>query len=194
MELYQEELKDLLSPDEDNSKKLRLYEDYNRKGSILVHGLEESLVKNIDDVMEAIQRSSLKRQTVATKLNGASSRSHCIYCITARIREINQEGEELVKVHDPFQICSFHIYTHFLSSFKQTLLSLKVGKLNLVDLAGSENIGRSGAENRRAREAGTINQVFYQISFKACLFFFTLLNLLKIILCLSSLNLFYRAS
>lgn len=35
---------------------------------------------------------------------------------------------------------------------------VKIGKLNLVDLAGSENIGRSGAENKRAREAGMINQ------------------------------------
>merc|ERR1719447_2382838 len=35
---------------------------------------------------------------------------------------------------------------------------LKTGKLNLVDLAGSENIGRSGAVEKRAREAGTINQ------------------------------------
>merc|ERR1712126_282553 len=35
---------------------------------------------------------------------------------------------------------------------------LRVGKLNLVDLAGSENIGRSGAINQRAREAGNINQ------------------------------------
>ena len=31
---------------------------------------------------------------------------------------------------------------------------LKIGKLNLVDLAGSENIGRSGAMDKRAREAG----------------------------------------
>lgn len=98
MELYQEELKDLLSPDEDNSKKLKLFEDCNRKGSILVQGLEETLVKNVDDVMETIQRSSYRRQTAVTRLNGASSRSHCIFCITARIREINQEGEELVKV------------------------------------------------------------------------------------------------
>ena len=29
-----------------------------------------------------------------------------------------------------------------------------MGKLNLVDLAGSENIGRSGAVEKRAREAG----------------------------------------
>ena len=35
---------------------------------------------------------------------------------------------------------------------------MKIGKLNLVDLAGSENIGRSGAVERRAREAGNINQ------------------------------------
>ena len=37
----------------------------------------------------------------------------------------------------------------------------KVGKLNLVDLAGSENIGRSGAENKRAREAYEYIILFY---------------------------------
>ncbi|KAI9532318.1 Kinesin-like protein KIF11-A [Dissostichus eleginoides] len=35
---------------------------------------------------------------------------------------------------------------------------VKIGKLNLVDLAGSENIGRSGAVDKRAHEAGNINQ------------------------------------
>ena len=36
---------------------------------------------------------------------------------------------------------------------------VKIGKLNLVDLAGSEkNIGRSGAVDKRAREAGNISQ------------------------------------
>jgi hypothetical protein len=34
----------------------------------------------------------------------------------------------------------------------------QVGKLNLVDLAGSECVGRSGAKDVRAREAGNINQ------------------------------------
>ena len=33
---------------------------------------------------------------------------------------------------------------------------LKTRKLNLVDLAGSENVGRSGAIDKRAREAGSI--------------------------------------
>ena len=33
---------------------------------------------------------------------------------------------------------------------------LKIGELNLVDLVGSENIGKSGLENKGAREAGMI--------------------------------------
>lgn len=33
----------------------------------------------------------------------------------------------------------------------------RIGKLNLVDLAGSENVGRSGAKDARAREAGNIS-------------------------------------
>jgi len=52
------------------------------------------------------------------------SRSHCVYSITVHITE-NSHGQDLIKV----------------------------GKLNLVDLAGSESIGRSGAENKQAREA-----------------------------------------
>jgi kinesin family protein 11 len=59
-----------------------------------------------------------------------NSRSHCVFSIIVHTKEATPEGEDL----------------------------LKVGKLNLVDLAGSENIGRSGAQNMRKREAGMINQ------------------------------------
>ena len=34
---------------------------------------------------------------------------------------------------------------------------VKIGKLNLVDLDSSENTGRSGAVDKRAREAGNVN-------------------------------------
>ncbi|KAJ3009776.1 kinesin motor protein cin8 [Thoreauomyces humboldtii] len=128
-ELYNEELKDLLSS-EDDFRKLRIFDDYNKKGSIVIQNLEETLVKSAADVIAVLQRGSNKRQIAATKMNEVSSRSHSIFCITVHIKETTPEGEEL----------------------------LKVGKLNLVDLAGSENIGRSGAENRRAKEAGMINQ------------------------------------
>ena len=36
--------------------------------------------------------------------------------------------------------------------------TMTTGRLYLVDLAGSENIGRSGAKNLRAKEAGNINK------------------------------------
>lgn len=73
----------------------------------------------------------MKRQIAATKMNDTSSRSHGIFTVTVHIKESTSDGEELVKV----------------------------GKLHLVDLAGSENIGRSGAVQGRAKEAGMINQV-----------------------------------
>ena len=46
----------------------------------------------------------------------------------------------------------------FFSSRLNKETFIQKGKLNLVDLAGSENIGRSGAVDKRAREAGNINQ------------------------------------
>ena len=129
LEIYNEELKDLLSP-EDDFRKLRTYDDLNRKGSVVVQGLEELLVTNAQDVFKILEKGSTKRQIAATKMNQNSSRSHAIFSITVHIKENTPDGEEL----------------------------LKVGKLNLVDLAGSENIGRSGAVTKRAKEAGMINQ------------------------------------
>ncbi|KAG2176238.1 hypothetical protein INT43_005472 [Umbelopsis isabellina] len=128
IELYNEELKDLLNPDDDRPK-LRIFEDPNGSG-VIVQGLEESLINSAEDGIRTVQIASRNRRIAATKCNEKSSRSHCVYTLTVHIKETLADGEEL----------------------------LKVGKLNLVDLAGSENIGRSGAENARAREAGLINQ------------------------------------
>ncbi|GAA6067439.1 kinesin-like protein KIF11 isoform X2, partial [Tachysurus ichikawai] len=53
-----------------------------------------------------------------------------------------------------------HADEHMLQPFSLTLEGeelVKIGKLNLVDLAGSENIGRSGAVEKCAREAGNVN-------------------------------------
>lgn len=120
LELYNEETYDLLSSLEDTTK-LRIYEDANRKGSVIVGGLNEVAVRTKEEIYEILRRGSAKRQKAATLLNANSSRSHTVFSITVRIKNIE-------------------------------------GKLNLVDLAGFENIGRSGAQDKRAREAGSINQ------------------------------------
>ncbi|KAL1464734.1 hypothetical protein WDU94_004354 [Cyamophila willieti] len=129
LEIYNEELIDLLSPTDDITK-LRLFEDSARKGSVIIQGLEEKAVHNKDEVYKILEKGSQKRQTAATLMNAHSSRSHTIFTITIHIKDNSMDGEEL----------------------------LRTGKLNLVDLAGSENIGRSGAQDKRAREAGNINQ------------------------------------
>ncbi|VDO56086.1 unnamed protein product [Haemonchus placei] len=87
-------------------------------------------VKNRSEVYALLKRGAEKRTTAATLMNMNSSRSHSIFIVSVVIRENTPNGEELVKQ----------------------------GKLNLVDLAGSEHIGRSGAEGKRAKEAGNINQ------------------------------------
>ncbi|XP_049402258.1 kinesin-like protein KIN-5C [Solanum stenotomum] len=136
LELYNEEITDLLAPDdlskvsvEDRQKKqLPLMED--GKGGVLVRGLEEEIVTSASEIFTLLERGSAKRRTAETLLNKQSSRSHSLFSITIHIKEANTEGEELIKC----------------------------GKLNLVDLAGSENISRSGAREGRAREAGEINK------------------------------------
>lgn len=129
LELYNEELFDLLGSTDDPLR-LKIYEDSSRKGSVIINGLEEVVVRSKDEVYQIIERGSAKRQTAATLMNASSSRSHTVFSVTIHIKENTVDGEEL----------------------------LKTGKLYLVDLAGSENIGRSGAVDKRAREAGSINQ------------------------------------
>jgi len=129
LELYNEELFDLLGSSIDPLK-LRIYEDNSKKGSVIISGLEEVVVRDKDEVYSILQRGTAKRQTAATLMNAVSSRSHSVFSVTIHIKENTIDGEEL----------------------------LKSGKLYLVDLAGSENIGRSGAVEKRAREAGNINQ------------------------------------
>ncbi|KAG5354430.1 Kinesin-like protein bimC [Yarrowia sp. C11] len=128
IELYNEELRDLLSSQGD-TKKLRIFEEPGKKGTV-VQGLEEAYVRSCTEAMDVLQEGFTRRQVAATKCNDMSSRSHSVLTITLSTKEYTADGQEY----------------------------LRTGKLNLVDLAGSENVGRSGAENMRAREAGSINQ------------------------------------
>ena len=130
IELYNEELRDLLSADD--NVKLKIFDDNSKKGhsSTLVQGMEESHIKSASKGIQLLREGSHKRQVAATKCNDLSSRSHTVFTVTVYIKRTTETGEDIVSA----------------------------GKLNLVDLAGSENIQRSGAENKRAAEAGLINK------------------------------------
>ena len=145
MELYNEELRDLLAPDlgtplgdaqpmsmgqpGNSSNNLKIFDEASKKG-VLVQGLEEFGARDAKEAIKILLKGSQRRQIASTKFNDHSSRSHSIFTVTVHVKETTSKGEDVVKI----------------------------GKLNLVDLAGSENIGRSGAENKRAKEAGMINQ------------------------------------
>ena len=130
IELYNEELRDLLSADD--NVKLKIFDDNSKKGhsSTLVQGMEESHIKSASKGIQLLHEGSHKRQVAATKCNDLSSRSHTVFTVTVYMKRTTETGEDIVSA----------------------------GKLNLVDLAGSENIQRSGAENKRAAEAGLINK------------------------------------
>ncbi|XP_029465778.1 kinesin-like protein KIF11 [Rhinatrema bivittatum] len=130
LEIYNEELFDLLSPSPDVNERLQMFDDPRNKRGVIIKGLEEITVHNKDEVYHILERGAAKRTTASTLMNAYSSRSHSVFSVTIHMKETTLDGEELVKI----------------------------GKLNLVDLAGSENIGRSGAVDKRAREAGNINQ------------------------------------
>jgi kinesin family member 11 len=130
IELYNEELRDLITREE--NAKLKIFDDTSRKGhaTTVVQGMEETYIMTAAQGVKLLQDGSLRRQVAATKCNDLSSRSHTVFTITTRVKKKGEDGED------------------YISS----------GKLNLVDLAGSENIQRSGAENKRAAEAGLINK------------------------------------
>ncbi|PGH28038.1 hypothetical protein AJ80_00293 [Polytolypa hystricis UAMH7299] len=130
IELYNEDLRDLLSSED--GTKLKLYEDSAKKGftSTMVQGMGETYINSASAGIKLLRQGSHRRQVASTKCNDLSSRSHTVFTITAFIKRKTEKGEEYVSS----------------------------GKLNLVDLAGSENIQRSGAENKRATEAGLINK------------------------------------
>ncbi|KAG9032021.1 kinesin motor protein cin8 [Tulasnella sp. JGI-2019a] len=146
IELYNEELRDLLAPElsapagsaqpmgagaRSAEGTLKIFDEAGTgKRGVMIQGLDETLAKDFNHAIALLRKGSHRRQIAATKFNEHSSRSHSVFTITVHTKETSSKGDD----------------------------TLRVGKLNLVDLAGSENIGRSGAENKRAREAGMINQ------------------------------------
>ncbi|CCE63184.1 hypothetical protein TPHA_0E00890 [Tetrapisispora phaffii CBS 4417] len=120
-----------------DGKNVRIMSNQNKSASncngssITVKGMEEIYIKSAHEGLQLLTEGSLKRKVASTKLNDLSSRSHTIFTIITNVTKVDPVTGK-----------------HF----------VKTGKLNLVDLAGSENINRSGAENKRAQEAGLINK------------------------------------
>ncbi|CAM6106879.1 unnamed protein product [Calypogeia fissa] len=127
VEIYNEEIKDLLHPDTP-SKSISIREDAN--GDIILAGVKEEVVTNYDCMMRFLEHGSVFRTTGSTLMNQQSSRSHAIFTIIVEQRSVLNDA---------------------------TNGDVITAKFHLVDLAGSERAKRTGAVGLRFKESVTIN-------------------------------------
>ena len=128
LEIYNEDIKDLLTKSPKNSKGGLELKEHPDTG-VYVKNLSTFVVKNVKDMDKLMETGNRYRSVGATLMNETSSRSHSIFTITIESSEKKEDGED-------------HIV---------------VGKLNLVDLAGSERQSKTGATGDRLKEATKIN-------------------------------------
>jgi kinesin family member C1 len=130
IEVYNEELRDLLGKDGDNekgaTKKHEVIHDKSKNETTITEVTTLDLDSQ-DQVEGILERAMARRSVAATKSNERSSRSHSVFIL--KLQGINTITGETSK-----------------------------GTLNLVDLAGSERIKESKVEGTRLKETQNINK------------------------------------
>ncbi|KAF3703073.1 Kinesin-like protein KIF3C [Channa argus] len=127
LEIYREEIRDLLDPNHGSARALELRE--NPDTGVYVQDLTSCVCKSIKEIEEVMNVGNQARAVGATDMNEHSSRSHALFLITVECSQPGPDGRK-------------HI---------------RVGRLNLVDLAGSERQAKTGVQGERLKEAAKIN-------------------------------------
>lgn len=140
LEIYNEEIRDLLSKDPRNKLDLKEHPDR----GVYVKDLTTFVVKNAEEIGKVMQAGKRNRSTGATLMNQNSSRSHSVFTIIIECCDNSGKclGSDTSSKHQQD------------NSQQQTI---RVGKLNLVDLAGSERQSKAGTTGERFKEATKIN-------------------------------------
>uniref|UniRef100_UPI0037E9B374 kinesin family member 3Cb n=1 Tax=Semicossyphus pulcher TaxID=241346 RepID=UPI0037E9B374 len=94
LEIYQEEIRDLLC--KDNNKKLELKE--NSDFGVYVKGLSSVVTKNATEIEHVMNLGNQSRSVGFTNMNERSSRSHAIFVITVECSEVGADGEDHIRV------------------------------------------------------------------------------------------------
>uniref|UniRef100_A0A8C5IZK0 Kinesin-like protein n=1 Tax=Junco hyemalis TaxID=40217 RepID=A0A8C5IZK0_JUNHY len=94
LEIYQEEIRDLLAKDQ--SKKLELKE--NPETGVYIKDLSSFVTKNVKEIEHVMNLGSQTRSVGSTNMNEHSSRSHAIFLITIECSERGPDGEEHIRV------------------------------------------------------------------------------------------------
>ncbi|CAJ0632129.1 13413_t:CDS:2 [Entrophospora sp. SA101] len=171
VELYNEDLIDLLSEEEDLESKPQLMIREDSKGNIIWSGLQEIKVTSVDEVMGHLARGSLNRQVNFTDMNSQSSRSHAIFSVTLSQQKMVSSSSFTNNARDsplPTSPTNYSSTSSNPPSRSGSRMSFSknnekgewvsvTSKFHFVDLAGSERLKRTSAVGDRAKEGISIN-------------------------------------
>lgn len=149
VEIYQEQLRDLLMPESvpfQDRAQVAIRED--PKGRIFVTGLTQVTINSVDDLLAALNFGSEIRQTDATNINARSSRSHAVFSLN-----LVQKKSDAMMTTKQEKRMSTPVESMSGAENGVTIDS----KLHFVDLAGSERLKNTGATGDRAKEGISIN-------------------------------------
>jgi len=166
VEVYNENIRDLLSESGDSQEFLDLREDPSRGNCVA--GVSEHSVSNTNDIMNLLSAGNRRRTQEPTAANKESSRSHAVLQIHVSQHQVKSRNE----IDDPF--AGFRngknkkvIYEGVRKSMgldrgggsnAVTGGVIKVGKFSLIDLAGSERAANTHNRGLRLLEGANINR------------------------------------
>jgi hypothetical protein len=94
MELYKEEIRDLLSRDPKNKLEIK---EHPEKG-VYVKDLSSFVVKSVQDLKEVMYTGRKNRTTASTNMNETSSRSHSIFTLTIETAQMGIDLKSHIRV------------------------------------------------------------------------------------------------
>ncbi|KAI9254644.1 hypothetical protein BY458DRAFT_535636 [Sporodiniella umbellata] len=94
LELYNEDLLDLLNPQSKKKCDVQIREDVN--GNIYWAGVREEVCQSPEELVKFLVKGSLGRTTGSTDMNSVSSRSHAIFSVILRQKTAQQGGDQLI--------------------------------------------------------------------------------------------------
>ncbi|KAG5647313.1 hypothetical protein DXG03_000851 [Asterophora parasitica] len=177
IEIYNEDLIDLLSLDETigGRREVQIRED--KDGHIIWGGLREVNVRNAAEVMSLLRKGTSIRRTNETDMNAQSSRSHAIFSLTLTQKKYTGStpprsssplppgGRSPSRLARPGSILrpasalghASERTSHAGGEDEQGEWVTIVSKFHFVDLAGSERLKRTAAAGERIKEGISIN-------------------------------------
>ena len=145
VQIYQDEVFDLLSPDQTANEALPIREHPDR--GVYLEGISEYVVRAPGEVIALLAKGRRRLVVAETKMNRQSSRSHALCFISIECLLEKDKGGKGKGKSDPLA--------------KRDLLVK--GKITLCDLAGSERIKRSESTGDRLTEAQHINSSLHEL-------------------------------